>query len=118
MELTAERLRESGVFVASDFCSRSACIQIRAEMDRGVSSRAQIYMDGYCVEEDVRRAFEVDVDETVVDEVQRALDTIRVQVAQFFGTPLSGEEGPGFVRYGCGGFYRVHRDVAPAHDEF
>jgi predicted 2-oxoglutarate/Fe(II)-dependent dioxygenase YbiX len=118
MELTAERLRECGVFVVSDFCSHDACVHIRTEMDRGVVSRAQIYADGYRVEEGVRRAFEVDVDESVVDEVQRALDSIRAQVAQFFDMPLSGEEGPGFVRYACGGFYRVHRDAAPGHEEF
>jgi predicted 2-oxoglutarate/Fe(II)-dependent dioxygenase YbiX len=118
MGLTAERLRGCGVFVASGFCSQRACVRIRAEMDRGAASRAQIYADGYCVEEDVRRAFDVDVDETVVNDVQRALDTIRAQVAQFFGTPLSGEEGPGFVRYACGGFYRVHCDIAPGCEEF
>ena len=118
MELTAERLRECGVFAISGFCSQGACVHIRAAMDRGVASRAQIYADGYCVHEGVRRAFEVDVDETLIDEVQRALDSIRAQVAQFFGTPLSGEEGPGFVRYACGGFYRVHCDVAPGQEEF
>jgi predicted 2-oxoglutarate/Fe(II)-dependent dioxygenase YbiX len=87
-------------------------------MDRGHASCAEIYAAGYRVDDTARRAFEVEVDETVIDEVQRALDSIRGQVAQFFGTPLSGEEGPGFVRYPCGGFYRAHCDVAPGHEEF
>ena len=87
-------------------------------MDRGDASCAEIYAAGYRVDEIARRAFEVDVDEVMVDEVQRAFQPIRAQVAKFFGTPISGEEGPGFVRYACGGYYRMHCDVAPEHEEF
>lgn len=87
-------------------------------MDRGHASRAEIYADGYRVEDAARCAFEVDVDETVVDEVHRSLGAFRPEVEQFHGVPLPGQEGPGFVRYQCGGFYRRHRDVVPGHDEF
>jgi len=105
-------------FVIPEFWDRVNCARVRTAMDRGHASCAEIYDAGYQVDDAARRALEVDVDETMIDEVQRALDSIRGQVAQFFGTPLSGEEGPGFVRYASGGFYRVHRDVAPGHDEF
>ena len=60
---------------------------------------AEVYADGYRVDQNARRAFDVDVDPDTVEEVQRDIDVVRPQVAQFFGIPLSGEEGPGFVRY-------------------
>ncbi|HYS25237.1 MAG TPA: 2OG-Fe(II) oxygenase [Vicinamibacterales bacterium] len=86
-------------------------------MDRGTLTPAEIYAGGFCVDDATRRAFDVDVEDAVVEDVQRAIDTARSQVAQFFDISLSGDEGPGFLRYACGGFYRVHRDVAPEWDE-
>ena len=86
-------------------------------MDRGAASPAEIYADGFRVDEATRRAFDVDVDEVVIDDVQRTIEAARPHVAEFFGIPLSRDEGPGFLRYTRGGFYRVHRDVAPDVDE-
>jgi predicted 2-oxoglutarate/Fe(II)-dependent dioxygenase YbiX len=117
MKLTAERMREGGVFVVSGFCSEDACVHIRAGMDRGVASHAQIYAGGYCVDEAVRRAFEVEVDADIVEEMQRSIEGTREQVAHFFRTPLCGEEGPGFLRYVVGGFYARHCDTAPGWDD-
>lgn len=108
----------SMTFVVPEFWNDVNCVRVREAMDRGHASCAEIYAAGYRVDDVARRALEVEVDETIIDEVQRALDSIRAQVAQFFGTRLSGEEGPGFVRYERGGFYRTHRDVAPGNEEF
>src|SRR5207253_1181292 len=108
----------SMMFVLPEFWRVSDCVRIRTAMDRGRTSCAEIYDDGYRVDDNARRAFDVDVDDDVVGEVQRAIDATRLSVAEFFGTSLSGEEGPGFLRYASGGFYRIHRDVAPGweHD--
>jgi len=86
-------------------------------MDRARQSPAEIYAGGFRVDETARRAFDVDVEEALVDEVQRAIELARAEVAQFFDITLSGAEGPGFLRYAPGGFYRVHVDVAPECEE-
>jgi SM-20-related protein len=87
-------------------------------MDRAPRSPAEIYADGFRVDETARRAFDVDVEDAVVEEVQRAIDGARTQVAEFFDVQLSGTEGPGFLRYASGGFYGLHRDVAPEWESF
>ena len=87
-------------------------------MDAGVASPAEIYHDDdYNVDEDARRASEIEVAEDIVNEVQGAIDRVRPEVAQFFGIALSGHEGPGFLRYAPGGFYGRHVDVSPEWDE-
>ena len=105
------------MFVLPEFWGPSDCIRIRTAMDRGRASQAEIYADGYRVDEEARRAFEVDVDDEIVEEVQRAMDGTRSKVAHCFDTQLVGEEGPGFLRYVPGGFYRVHSDTAPGWDD-
>jgi predicted 2-oxoglutarate/Fe(II)-dependent dioxygenase YbiX len=105
------------MFVLPEFWGLAECLRIREAMDRGRSSPAEIFADGFHVDEESRRAFDVEVDAAVVTEVQRAIDGIRPPVARFFDLTLGGEEGPGFLRYPRGGFYRVHRDVAPGCDD-
>ena len=76
-------------------------------------SPAEIHAEGFRVDEEARRAFDVEIAVDLLDEVRRSIEEIRPKVAQFFGLVLSGDEGPGFLRYSAGGFYRRHRDVGP-----
>ena len=80
-------------------------------MDAGVSEAAEVYLDGYVVDENVRRTLDVSVDVQVVDLVECLLEAVRRDVSGFFGVALRASEGPGFLRYVAGGFYRVHHDV-------
>jgi predicted 2-oxoglutarate/Fe(II)-dependent dioxygenase YbiX len=105
------------MFVLREFWKPAACSRVRAAMERGRGTIAEIYADGYRVDENTRRAFDVDVDADTVEEVQRDIDAVRSKVAQFFGMTLSGEEGPGFLRYEYGGFYRLHCDIAAGLDD-
>jgi predicted 2-oxoglutarate/Fe(II)-dependent dioxygenase YbiX len=107
----------SALLVLSGFLAAADCHRIRAAMDRGGTSPAEIFADGFVVDEETRRALEVEVADDIIDEVERAIDAVRPQVAQFFGMALSRDEGPGFLRYTRGGFYRAHRDVVPGSDE-
>jgi predicted 2-oxoglutarate/Fe(II)-dependent dioxygenase YbiX len=100
------------MFVLHEFWKPAACSRVRAAMERGRATIAEVYADGYRVDQNARRAFDVDVDPDTIEEVQRDIDVVRPQVAQFFGIALSGEEGPGFLRYEHGGFYRRHCDIA------
>ena len=86
-------------------------------MDRGQSSPAEIHADGFVVDSQARRTLEVEVDSTTVAEVERSIASVSERVSRFFGIPLAGDEGPGFLRYPAGGFYRRHRDVLSDSDE-
>ncbi len=101
------------VFVLPAFLAAAACDRIRAAMDRGDQSPAEVWSNGYLTKEDARRAFDVEVDARTVADVQRALADASPRIADFFGMPLIGQEGPGFLRYPCGGYYRIHRDTVP-----
>jgi predicted 2-oxoglutarate/Fe(II)-dependent dioxygenase YbiX len=105
------------MFVRPEFCLASDCARIRAAMDSGAASPAEIYVEEYRVDQDARRASEVEVADDIINEVQRAIDGIRPEVSRFFGIALSGDEGPGFLRYTTGGFYGRHLDVSAEWDE-
>jgi predicted 2-oxoglutarate/Fe(II)-dependent dioxygenase YbiX len=110
---------EPGILLVPDFYDPTACAKVRQAMDRARLSPAEIYADGYRVVRDVRCAFDVEISDDVLEEVQHAIDAILPDVSGFFRIPLSSDEGPSFVRYVAGGFYRRHRDVAPRwNDDF
>ena len=108
--MTEVRLRELGIFVRPGFFDEAACASVRAAMDRGPAEAAEIYVGGYVLDEGVRRTFDVVVDPGTVRTVERAFADVRPDVSRFFGETLSAAEGPGFLRYPTGGFYRAHRD--------
>jgi predicted 2-oxoglutarate/Fe(II)-dependent dioxygenase YbiX len=104
-------------FIGRGFRDRQWCDRIRAAMDQGDMSPAEICAEGFRIDEEARRAFDVEIALDHLDEVRRSINEIRPKVAQFFGVALSGDEGPGFLRYAVGGFYRRHRDVGPGWAE-
>jgi len=109
----------AGILVVPDFYDPSACAKVRQAMDRAHLSPAEIYADGYRFDPDIRRAFDVEISDDVLEEVQRAVEAILPKVSGFFSIPLSSDEGPAFVRYVAGGFYRRHRDIAAEwNDDF
>jgi predicted 2-oxoglutarate/Fe(II)-dependent dioxygenase YbiX len=108
--LTAERLGELGVFVVPACLDDATCARVRAAMDRGRATPAEIYVNGYVVDERMRRTFDVEVDPATVAEVERTIGGVRGDVSRFFGIELTAAEGSGFLRYRSGGFYLAHRD--------
>jgi predicted 2-oxoglutarate/Fe(II)-dependent dioxygenase YbiX len=109
----------AGVFIRPGFWSAAACVRVRQAMDAADLSPAEIYQDGYRVDETVRRTFEVDVDAALVRDVTAAIAAVQPSVSRFFAAPLAASEGPGFLRYPPGGFYAPHRDCLPgARDAF
>jgi predicted 2-oxoglutarate/Fe(II)-dependent dioxygenase YbiX len=88
-------------------------------MEQGHASPAELYADGYRVDEQARRALDVEIGQEILNDVQRTIDAIRPDAARFFGIDLTRNEGPGFLRYLTGGFYRRHCDVlSDSADEF
>ena len=105
------------IFIAPDFWSAERCDGVRAAIGRAELSRAEIFVKDYRVDERVRRTFEADVDPEIVREVEESVASIRPHVADFYGVALVGSEGPAFLRYLPGGFYRTHRDCLAESDE-
>lgn len=79
-------------------------------MDRAAAEPAEILSDRISLDREARRASSVDVDDDSLAIVERALEAERIPLSLFFGEPLTEREGPGFLRYRLGGFYRPHRD--------
>jgi SM-20-related protein len=89
-----------------------ACRRVQAAMDAGTPEEAEVLADGFEVQDDVRRAGQIDVAESVLAMVDAALDAQRLSIASFYGLALESREGAGFMRYETGGFYRPHVDRA------
>jgi predicted 2-oxoglutarate/Fe(II)-dependent dioxygenase YbiX len=98
------------LFVVPGFWGAGTCAEVRAAMDRSHATSAEIYRDGFVVDERVRRTYDVEVAPPVVAEVERALAGVRADISRFFNMSLTGAEGPGFLRYPTGGLYCAHRD--------
>ena len=105
------------MYVRRGAIDRATCERIRGAMDAGRAEPAEVYADGYVADQTVRRTLDVSVGDDVVRDVERLLEDIRPDVSRFFDVTVRASEGPGFLRYRPGGFYRVHHDVAPG-DEF
>ena len=108
--LNSAEIGSRGVLIRSEFLSYAQCARVRAAMDRGYASSAEIFDNGYVVNEQVRKTYEVEVEPDIEREVEQAVAGVREDVSRFFGIALTGSEGPGFLRYPPGGFYRAHRD--------
>ncbi len=99
------------MFFSADVWSPAFCREVRAAMDRGSAAPAEIIHDGgYVVDRRVRHVLDIEVAEETLKAVEAKVTAARAEVASFFGLSLSRSEGPGFLRYRPGGFYRRHRD--------
>lgn len=88
------------------------CRRVQEAMDAGTREEAEVLADGFELQQDVRRALQIDVDEAVLAMVDAVLDSMREPVAAFYGLSLPSREGASFLRYEHGGFYKPHVDRA------
>jgi predicted 2-oxoglutarate/Fe(II)-dependent dioxygenase YbiX len=100
------------VFTADDVLDAPTCRLVRAAMDAGTPEEAEVLADGFEVQEDVRRAVQIDVADSVLAIVEASLDAMRAPVAAFYDLILQSREGVSFLRYETGGFYKPHVDRA------
>ncbi len=96
--------------------TRDACEAIRRTMDRSPVVAAEVVDGGYVVDGAIRTAGEVEVPESLVTRTERRMLALRQQMSDTFEVALTGGDGPAFLRYGPGGFYRRHRDAAGEHE--
>jgi predicted 2-oxoglutarate/Fe(II)-dependent dioxygenase YbiX len=100
------------LFTADDVLDEATCKWIQRAMDAGSYAPAAVLHEAIDVEVGARRATEIEVGEDVITLVESCLDAHRDAIAAFFGVPLDGREGCGFLRYEAGGFYGPHVDRA------
>jgi predicted 2-oxoglutarate/Fe(II)-dependent dioxygenase YbiX len=81
-------------------------------MDAGTPEDAEVLADGFELQQDVRRATQIDIADPVMAMVDAALDAVRIPIASFYGLVLQSREGSSFLRYETGGFYKPHVDRA------
>jgi SM-20-related protein len=100
------------IFIAADVIDAPTCRRVQAAMDDGSPEQAEVLSEGFEVQQDVRRATQIDVADAVMAMVDAALDAVRVPIARFYGLILKSREGSNFLRYETGGFYKPHVDRA------
>jgi predicted 2-oxoglutarate/Fe(II)-dependent dioxygenase YbiX len=110
------RLGTTHIVLYPDFADTTACADVRRAMDAGRGSQAEIFDAGFRVDVAVRRTFDIEVDRATVARVEELFAVVRDDMARAFDRTLRGAEGPGFLRYVTGGFYRRHRDALDAGD--
>jgi predicted 2-oxoglutarate/Fe(II)-dependent dioxygenase YbiX len=107
--------RVSGpIFLQHGCLDAHTCELVRKAMDEAPQTPAEIFRDGYCVDETVRHSTEVEVDTATLNLLQQAIATLQPTLSLQFAVPIAGFEGVGLLRYRAGGLYRPHRDVLPA----
>ena len=79
-------------------------------MDRGAADPAEILEDSIEHHEHVRRTLSIDPGHDAVTRVERTLEEARSRLEGMSGMTLGPREGPGFLRYLPGGFYKPHQD--------
>lgn len=109
-DVDAGPLAAHGVYAAAAL-SADACLAVRAAMDAGSASPAEVAEGGYLANRRVRDAQDIDISPAGLAVVERAVSLSMPAIADRFGMSLSGREGTGLVRYGAGVGYRRHRDV-------
>jgi predicted 2-oxoglutarate/Fe(II)-dependent dioxygenase YbiX len=102
---------DAQVYLAADFLDPATCRRVRAAMDRGTAEAAEVLRDGAAIDIQARRAAIIEIDPAALAVVEKRLDAASQAIADYFEISLETREGPGFLRYEPGGFYRRHRDV-------
>ena len=92
------------------FIEPDACERVRRAMDLGASEPAELLDEQIELDETVRRASIVEVDDRTMTLLGAKLDSVQPIAARHFGIALTEREGLGLVRYPPGGFFRRHRD--------
>ena len=85
-------------------------------MDSGEQEQADVL--GLTTKQNVpsRMATIVEPGSRVLSDIETMLDGCRERLEAFFGLTLAAREGPGFIRYPPGGYYRPHRDRSDSAD--
>ena len=96
------------------FLDAATCRRLRDAMDRGIAGPAEVLDSEIVLDDGVRRVSDIEVDRVTLAAVERKLESARAPIEAYHGGPIAEREGPSFLRYAPGGFYRRHCDQAAA----
>jgi predicted 2-oxoglutarate/Fe(II)-dependent dioxygenase YbiX len=111
----SEFFAKLGLFIRDDFLSPETCARFRSEMLASASRKGVVFAKArgvVAVDEDVRRVLRSDVSKATEALIRSQLEKLKPALAKHFQTSLSGFEGPYFLRYRPGDFFKTHRDLS------
>lgn len=92
------------------FLSPDECRFVRHAMDGGAVEAAEVLIRGAHRQPRVRNASLVEPGRQVIRQIENRLEGCRERVGASLQLDLGEREGPGFIRYPAGGYYRAHVD--------
>jgi predicted 2-oxoglutarate/Fe(II)-dependent dioxygenase YbiX len=102
--------RTSTPLVLDGFLDAGTCRRVRLAMDAGTPEPAEVLDADVRLDERVRHATLIEVDDETRRLLERHVDAVRPRVADHFCAPVTEREGLGIARYPDGGFFKPHRD--------
>jgi predicted 2-oxoglutarate/Fe(II)-dependent dioxygenase YbiX len=110
----ASFFRDLGLFVAPGFLAPALCDELRAQLSQVRAQATTIAGEqasgGGVVDEAVRKAARVCLEGPAKVNLKQRFMDLMPALQDHFKTPLSGCQGPEFLRYDPGAFYLAHRD--------
>src|SRR5690349_11121641 len=106
-----------GCFIRSDFLSVQQCAEICSEMRTAALENGEVVgarktaEEPDTVNENIRRVLAATVARPVRRDLCSRLDELKAELEKHFDVTLTGRDGPVFLRYEPGHFYRPHRDT-------
>lgn len=102
----------------TDFLDAMTCGQVCAEVCKAAALPAEIFgeTEGF-LNQTIRNTWEVALTTGPAVEVGRRIAELAHDIGEHFRMPLKGCEGPSFLVYRAGGFYRPHRDRASGDED-
>jgi predicted 2-oxoglutarate/Fe(II)-dependent dioxygenase YbiX len=119
MRYLADSLPIPKLYCERRFLDPKLCRRLVHEMDAGKKSAATIRDLGGAevVYDHIRRAESVAESSDAQRVLGRKLASISADLTTYFNIQLSGMQGPQFLRYKRGGFFRPHRDRSDHPDQ-
>ena len=116
---SADLLSDLGLFVRREFLAPDTCSALKDRLRSSRQRQTGAVLEGsqLVIDEMTRRATEVGVPEDASAEIAARLDTLRPELAAYFGKALTSVREPRFLAYGPADHFIFHRDRGDSPDE-
>ena len=105
--------RTLGLFVRDDFLDPATCSTIQNEMCMAEQEKALVSRKNSqegVLDEESRKVLSVNVQRATAEMISDKIWSLKTQLEEHFHVHITNGQGPNFLRYGEGAFYRPHRD--------
>jgi predicted 2-oxoglutarate/Fe(II)-dependent dioxygenase YbiX len=116
---SADLLSDLGLFVRREFLAPDECATLKDQLRSSQQRQTGAVLDGsrLVVDEMTRRATEVGAPRDASAAIAARLDTLRPELAAYFGKGLTSVREPRFLAYGPADHFIFHRDRDDSPDE-